>query len=58
MLSITREKLGKPGIAANSFLSLFQDFPATYQKPLGYRLTPTGGIHEARDKAWSSAAEF
>jgi hypothetical protein len=39
-------------------LRLFPDFPATFEKPLGYRRAPTGGNHEARDKAWSSAAEL
>jgi hypothetical protein len=39
-------------------LRLFADFLATFEKPLGYRRAPTGGIHEARDKAWSSAAEL
>jgi hypothetical protein len=58
MLFITREKLGTPGIAANPLLSLFPDFPATFEKPLGYRRASTGGIHEARDKARSSAAEL
>jgi hypothetical protein len=44
--------------ALSALLSLFPDFHATYQKPLGYRRAPTGGIHEARDKVWSSAAEL
>jgi hypothetical protein len=44
--------------ALSSLLSLFPDFLATFEKPLGYRRAPTGGIHEARDKAWSSAAEL
>jgi hypothetical protein len=39
-------------------LRLFPDLPATFENTLGYRHAPTGGIHEARDKAWSSAAEL